>query len=254
MHSFLPTIHGHFLARYNLFFDLPERLQQNRKPSSEATLQALDILLAERYHVCLSLDLRNYLHNYDIDDLLHFWEWFEDVWKSAGKAINHDENMVPLMSHFPNDMPDNMDELWLKRFLTLFESKDENCLICGKENTIVELEPCHHNVCTHCFDGYTGCPACGRPIDDHATFIKHQNILYKADRSAWGNMTCLDMGSDIRVFAKNKFHSLCQIAQALSVSDRETLSVIMDAFTHDIPGWLPEQFESKQMQVWGKVW
>lgn len=249
MFSFLPTIHGHFLTRYNLFFDLPERAQQNRTPSSESMLQALDILLAERYNVCLSLDLRNYLQTYDIEDLLHFWTWFEDVWKSAGNAVNHDENMVPLMSHFPNDMPENMDELWLKRFLTLFQFKNEKCLICNKEHTIVELEPCHHCVCTHCFDGYTGCPVCGRPIDNHATFLKHQAIIYKADRSAWKTMTCLDLGKDIKAFAKNKLRSICQIAQALSVHDKKTLSYIMDAFIQDLPDWLPEQFNSKQMQA-----
>ncbi len=246
------TIHGHFLARYGLFFDLPERAAQNHQMLSafaKDILQAIELMLLEKYNVCLSKSLRSHLATYGTDDLMAFWTWFEQVWKDAGKAVKKNENMTPLMGDFPNHIPEDMDVLWIKRFITLFQPMRDKCPICEKKDTVVELEPCHHHVCMNCFKNYTGCPVCGRPIDMHSVFLKNLQTIEALDRNAWPNVICLDFGPDIEQFAREKFSKMARVAQALSPNDLITLDVILKAYDYKLLDWLPERFESRQMQA-----
>lgn len=246
------TIHGHFLARYGLFFDLPGRRVQEHQTLSEFAeriLQAVELMLVEKYNVCLSKALRDHLSSYGTDEIMKFWTWFEQVWKDAGKAVGDHENMTPLMGDFPNHIPDDMDVLWIKRFLTLFQPMQDDCLICGKKDTVVELEPCHHRVCMHCFKNYTGCPICGKPIDMHSAFLKNLQTIQELDRSAWPNAIYLDLGQDIDAFAREKFNKMCLVSQALSPQDMETLDVILQGYGDRLQSWLPQTFESRQMQA-----
>lgn len=219
---------------------------------SETLLQALDIMLAERYHIYLSEPLRNHLQSYDADDLLQFWTWFEDVWRDAGKTIHKEINLTPMVSQFPNHIPDDMHTLWLKRYFSLFGTQLNQtvlCSYCHSKHTRIELEPCHHMVCSNCFNGYTGCPLCGHPIDSRSTFLKQQSILYRNDRGAWETMKRLDLGTDIEQFAKDKFLSFCQVAQAQSSQEQLTLRIIMQAYPEKLADWFPEKFASKQAQA-----
>ncbi len=246
------TVHGHFLARYGLFFDLPGRVVQEHQTLSafaERILQAVELMLVEKYNVCLSKSLRDHLATYGTDEIMKFWTWFEQVWKDAGKTVADHENMTPLMGDFPNHIPEDMDVLWIKRFLTLFQPMHDDCLICGNKDTIVELEPCHHHVCMHCFKNYTGCPVCGRPIDMHSVFLKNLKTIQTLDRSAWPNVICLDLGRDIESFAREKFSRMCLVAQALSPQDSETLEIILQGYGDKLLSWLPQTFESRQMQA-----
>lgn len=240
-------VHGHFLARYGVYFDVDQTMSGASGEMCVAPiLQALDIMLAEKYNVCLSEKLRAHLSAYSTDALLHFWEWFGQVWKEAGKAVRNEENMVAMFGDFPNNLPEDMDTLWVKRVLCLFSPLAGKCLSCGKQNTVITLEPCHHCVCTECFHGYTGCPVCGRPIDRDSLFLKGLETIYASDRKAWGAKQYIDFGEDIYKFAEEKFHIICGTAQALSSQDKETLDIILSEWPERVVSWLPDGFGSRQ--------
>ena len=247
----LQAVQERFLARYGYYFDLSKSDRPQTTPvyRSDALLQALEIMLAEKYNVCLSKALHDALAQKSADELISFWGWFEQCWKNAGKAVHDEENMIPLVGDFPNNIPDDMDVLWIKRILTLFEPLRSECVVCGKKDTIVALEPCGHRVCMHCFPNHTGCPICGRPIDAHSTFLKNLSIVHELDRNAWGKVICLDLGDDMQQFAEDKFRKLCAVAQSLSPEDRLMLKTILEGYGKTVESWLPEQFASKQMQA-----
>ena len=245
------AIQGLFLVHYGLFFEMSDSNTHNRAitPSSESLLMALDVMFAERYHIYLSPALRDHLKTYNTDDLLQFWNWFEITWKNAGKYVHNDERMTPLFSQFPNNIPEDMETLWIKRVLTLLPTEQGRCNICRSKNSLVELEPCHHTACVKCFKGYTGCPVCGHPIDIHSTFLKTQTNLYKSDRSAWVSMQYLDFGQNIDDFAKERLLAICKIASAITIRDEETLQVILETYEKRLIDWLPQKIVSKQAQA-----
>lgn len=243
-------VFDHFLARYGVVCAFPwQHPSEGSSGQSEKLCQALDVMLAESYHVFISKELRNYLKSFSNDELLRFWNWFERVWKEAGKEVRGEECMIPLKGRFPNEIPEDMETLWIKRFLSFWQPASEKCLICGKDHTVIELEPCHHLVCTECFSGYTGCPLCGRPVDKECVLRKGLDIIYTADRNAWGPMSRIDFEIDIERFAKGKFEIFCGSAQALSSQDLETLRIILNNFPEKIALWLPERFASRQVMA-----
>ena len=250
MNSPFQAIQSLFLVYYGLFFEMSDNVS-DRSPSasSESLIMAIDIMLAERYHIYLSPALRDHLKTYDTDDLLQFWSWFEKIWKESGKFVLHDERMTPFFRQFPNNMPENMETLWIKKVLTFLPTQDGRCNICHKKNTLVELEPCHHTACVDCFNGYTGCPVCGQPIDIHSTFLQNQTDLYKSDRGAWKSMQCLNLGQDIHAFAKERFLAICKIASAITNRDKEILQVLLETYNKQLIDWFPKKFASKQAQA-----
>ncbi len=244
------TVHGYFLVRYGLFFEFPEicHVEKGSPACTDTHLQALDLMLAERYNIFLSQSLRDYLRGFGVNGVSCFWTWFKQLWFDARKSIKDKKAMLPLMSNFPDNLPDNLDELWIKRILTFFQVEECPCNICG-HTTLVELEPCHHLVCTNCFSGYTGCPVCGTPIDCHSTFLSSARQIDTLDKEAWGSMRRLDLGHDITAFAKERFLALCNVPQALSMEDRELLDVIVDGYHVQLEEWLDIKFASKQVQA-----
>lgn len=249
MDQILPVF-DHFLARYGIVCAFPwHHDSEVSSVQSEKLCQALDVMLAESYHVFISKELRNYLKSFSNDELLRFWNWFERVWKESGKEVRDEECMIPLKGRFPNEIPEDMEMLWIKRFLSFWQPASEKCLICGKDHTVIELEPCHHLVCTECFSGYTGCPLCGRPVDKECVLRKGLDIIYTADRSAWGPMSRIDFEKDIDSFAKNKFEIFCGSAQALASQDLETLKIILSNLPEKVSLWLPERFASRQVMA-----
>lgn len=247
--NLLKTIHGYFLVRYGLFFEFPEICHLKAASCTETHLQALDIMLAEHYNIFLSSSLREYIRGFGVDGIASFWAWFKQLWQDAGKDIKDEENMTPLMSHFPDNIPESLDELWFKRVLTLFQLEGNACNICGRADTVVQIEPCHHMVCSQCFSGYTGCPLCGRPIDRQSTFLNSLYRVETADKKAWGLMHRLDFGQDMTGFAKERFTALCKTAQALSAEDRVLLDVIIHHYADQLDTWLDVTFSSKQVQA-----
>lgn len=244
------TLHGNFLARYHIFFELPGRGSDGEgQKSPEPLLQAIDVMLAEKYNVFLSKKLREHLKTYRSDDLLRFWQWFEQVWKDSGNVVRDEEKMDALIGNFPNDLPIDMDVLWVKRFLSLWQPLDMNCLRCGKAGKVIEVEPCHHRVCLECFNGYNGCPICGRPVDRDSMLRQGIEKIYASDRKAWGDMSCIELGQEIYEFARSRFEVFCSTAQALSAPDRETLNILADQCPERVALWLPEKFGSPQVMA-----
>ena len=241
-------VRGHFLARYGIYFEADQKMTDTPIETMclSPILQALDIMLAEKYNVCLSEKLRGHLSTYSADALLHFWEWFGKVWKEAGKAVRDEENMISLFGDFPNSLPEDMDILWVKRVLCLFAPLAGKCLSCGNPNTVITLEPCHHSVCTSCFHGYTGCPVCGRPVDRDSLLLKGLETIYTSDRNAWGAKQYIDFGEDIYNFAKDKFQIICGTSQALSSQDKETLDILLSEWPEKVVSWMPDRFGSCQ--------
>lgn len=244
------TVHGYFLVRYGLFFEFPDicHVEKGSPACTDTHLQALDLMLAERYNIFLSQSLRDYLSGFGVDGVSSFWTWFKQLWFDARKSIKDKKAMIPLMSNFPDNLPDNLDDLWISRVLTIFQMETCPCNVCGN-NTLVELEPCHHLVCTNCFSGYTGCPVCGTPIDKHSTFLSSARQIDTLDKDAWGPMRRLDLGHDITAFAKERFLALCNVPQALSMEDQELLNVIVEGYHDQLEEWLDVKFASKQVQA-----
>ena len=247
------TVRAHFLVRFGLFFELPESAKilktLSPEPCTEKHLQALDVMLADKYNVILSKELRDHLGTFSVDELQFFSTWFEQVWKDYGQHARQSDSFVPLFGDFPNNIPEDMDILWIKRFLTFFANDAEICPTCGQKNTRMELEPCHHVVCMHCFAGHTGCPLCGRPIDVHSAFLNGLKKLHDPDKKAWNAMTRLSLGNNLEEAVKEKFVAITQIAQAVSSQDTETLKIIISEYPNQIFDWLPSKFASRQAQA-----
>lgn len=172
-----------------------------------------------------------------VDELTAFRSWALSVLREhVGVGPSH----TPLFRRFPDGVPEDTTELWWKKVLVHFlQAEEATCLQCGRNGTTHVLQPCAHVVCGYCWDGanYSTCPVCEHAVDQSSPFflpsperpLPREKVTFKR----------LDLGEDFNAEVRGLFESLCARQQALSVSDREALALIVATRKEAVLPWLP---------------
>ena len=163
----MKTTRGIFLLKYGQFFDLPLKLNAQRLAAlvatqhikvSEQELEMLDVILAT-YGFVMSTKLRKHLSECQHEYLKAFADWIVPLFANY---YGTPDQYYALYLDFPHNVPKDMHEQWLKRFVARFRDEKQPCLWCGTIGHTHVLEPCHHIICDHCFDmsKFSACPVC----------------------------------------------------------------------------------------------
>ncbi|WP_460370580.1 RING finger family 4 domain-containing protein, partial [Actinocorallia lasiicapitis] len=89
----------------------------------------------------------------------------------SGADVPH----VPLFRRFPDSVPDDTLDLYVRRIFTLIlQEPAQPCVLCGDRRSVQPVAPCAHLVCRACWDGgeYSACPLCHRRIDPDDPFLR----------------------------------------------------------------------------------
>lgn len=220
---------------------------------SEPVMQALDLELAALGYA-LSMPLRERLTSVPTAGLVPITRWLLDA---LAKDQGSDQDHTPLFRSFPNDIPVDTFGLWVDRFLVhYFQAEDQACLLCGKDGTTHVLAPCHHVVCSLCFDGsnYSACPICGRRPTEGTPFLVPTKPRGPAAEHV--RFRVLHLGHDVGDEARNLFRQLCARTQALSPDDRDVLLVLLREFGPAALDWIPEDIPLREnvAQVFGTLY
>lgn len=200
-------------------------------------MQALDLELAH-LGFAMSTQLSERVRSIPLDAATQLLRFIVDV---LSEALGADGAHEPLFRDFPDGVPKNTSELWMRRVIAHFaQAEDQPCLFCHRTGTTHVLEPCHHVVCEHCFDGsnYSGCPICGVKADPGTPFFRPAEPRPPGDEHA--RYKLLLTGDDLVEEARTMFGALCARTQALSPDDRADLTTILDEFGATVLGWVPD--------------
>ncbi|WP_035372886.1 MXAN_6230/SCO0854 family RING domain-containing protein [Pseudoduganella violaceinigra] len=162
------------------------------------------------------------------------------VWEFLAEKVGGNQQHVPLYRRFPEDVPSNTDEVFLKRVLTHFmQEAGQPCLHCSKVGTTHVLNPCRHVVCDACFDGsnHSACPICEAHTDQDSRFFAP--VLERGTPNEKVRFKLLDLGEDFDQSLRSLFVSLCQRAQVMSPDDVGDLRTIVHERGLGVLGWLP---------------
>ena len=174
---------------------------------------------------------------------------FETLSVQLGAHQNHE----PLFRHFPDGIPKNTWELYVKRLLVLYYQRPgQPCLLCGKDDETHPLAPCGHLVCGHCFDGtnYSACPICNRKINSRTPFL--QPTLPRTPTpncTEYVRLKRLDLGVDLHEATKILFSQLVERTIPLSKSDVDDLKIIITNCREIVTDWLPERIPVKETKA-----
>jgi len=207
-------------------------------------LQAVDLELAALGYAP-STRLRGRLATLAPEDLAWTQEWMGRV-LAEGLGATHKHE--PLFRDFPRGIPKDTFDLWVRKVLVHFiQAPGQPCLFCRRIGTTHVLNPCLHVVCDRCFDGanYSACPVCERHMDRDSPFFKpsEQRLPSPAQRVTF---RLLDLGEGDEVEARRLFLSLCARRQALSPTDRDALTTIVEGCGGAVLDWLPEEIPVKE--------
>jgi hypothetical protein len=170
------------------------------------------------------------------------------TWRALAAMAGADHKHRPLFRSFPNGIPTDTDELWMRKVLIHFVQRDDQpCLFCAQRGTTHVLSPCRHVVCDHCFDGasYSACPACERPVDPSPFFRTDSPAFDRTPAEAIA-YKLLDAGDDLEAATRALFLAFCARTQAMSPVDRDDLTHIVGETGERILTWLPAEIPVKE--------
>ncbi|MBX9671614.1 MAG: hypothetical protein K2X93_28755 [Candidatus Obscuribacterales bacterium] len=213
--------------------------------AQDRLLRAADLELVQLGYA-MSYKLRNRLATMSSDDL---GVTLKRIIRVLAEHIGAADRHVPLFRQFPDGVPDDTFALWVKRYLVHFlqSNDDEPCLFCGNSGCLHVLRPCHHVVCSKCFDGanYSGCPVCNQDVDQTSPFFQPADLRVASPRENV-KLKLIDLGDGDGIEAQRWFQALCARTQALSPDDLDGLRAILVEFNANVLGWLPEVIPLKE--------
>lgn len=165
------------------------------------------------------------------------WLW-STLAAAAGAHVKH----VPLFRSFPDDIPDDTFELWVKKVILHFiDAEGQPCPFCRAVGTTHVLEPCRHVICDRCFDGtsYSACPACERPVDRRSPFFK-PSPHDRSTKPEAVRFKLLDIGDDLDAAARALVVGYCERKQAMTPDDVAALTAVVEDLGLRVLPWLPE--------------
>jgi len=156
---------------------------------------------------------------------------------AVGGGVQHE----PLFRSFPERVPHDTYDLWLRKVLVHFvQAEGQPCLFCREVGTTHVLEPCRHVVCGRCFDGesYSRCPVCERQVDRGSPFFKPSRKQRPGPERV--RFKLLDAGASLDDAARELLAGFCARAQAMSPDDVAALTTVVGDFRERALPWLPE--------------
>lgn len=214
----------------------------DRQPDS--LLQALELRLAALGYV-ISSRLRARLATLPEDALgkAHL-----ALVRPLAAAIGADLKHIPLFRKFPQGVPRDTFDLYVKKVLVhFFQAEDQPCLFCCRVGTTHVLRPCAHVVCEKCWDGasYSACPCCEHRVDPASPFFRPSPDTDEPGRQPvrW---KLIDLCDDPDAAARALLVSLCQRKQALSPADRDALKTLCSGYAAQVPAWLPDEIPVRE--------
>ncbi|PCC67195.1 RING finger family protein 4 [Nannocystis exedens] len=228
------------LRRQGLVFVAP-----GRATASERHLQAIELELAQLGYVA-SRRLRQRLATLAPDELA-----LQPRLVAAALAAQVGANVryTPLFRRFPEDVPRDTSELYLRKLLSHFlQAEGQPCVFCRRVGTTHVLSPCMHVVCDHCFDGanYSACPVCEHHVDRDSPFFKPGRLLQRSLPREKVRFKLLDLGEDLPAAARALFESFCARTQVMSPVDAGDLGAIADEFGEQVLAWLPDEIAVRE--------
>ena len=173
------------------------------------------------------------------------------LWDTLLAALGGNHKHEPLFRNFPDDIPLDTNELYLKKVLVYYaQTEGQPCLWCKQVGTTHVLTPCHHVVCDRCFDGanYSACPACEEPVDRKSPFFKPSRAQVKGREAI--TLKLLDIGDNIDAAAKALVLGFCERKQAMSPDDKDALVTVIRDYRDRVLPWLPENIPVRENVAW----
>lgn len=206
-------------------------------------VRAVEVKLADLGYVP-SMRLRSCLEKMTAQQLTHFQDW---AWSVLSTNLGSNQKHRPLFRKFPEDIPDDTFDLWIRKVLCHFlQGENQPCLFCGRVGTTHVLEPCYHVVCDACFDGsnYSACPVCEHHVDMSSPFFQPSpSLKLPMERVTFKT---IDLCQSIDDEAKALFRSFCGRKQAMSLADKDDFEALLSDYGNRALGWLPESIPLKE--------
>ncbi|MCY1058819.1 MXAN_6230/SCO0854 family RING domain-containing protein [Nannocystis sp. SCPEA4] len=228
------------LRRHGLVFIAPGAAW-----ASERHLQAIELELAQLGYV-LSWRLRQRLATLAPDELaLHL----RFVAAALAAQVGANVRYTPLFRKFPEDVPKDTSELYLRKVLCHFlQVEGQPCVFCRRVGTTHVLSPCMHVVCDHCFDGenYSACPVCEHHVDRSSPFFKPGRFMARSLPREKVRFKLLDLGEDLPGAAQALVQSFCARKQVMSSVDATDLQAVVGEFGEAALAWLPDKIAVRE--------
>ncbi len=210
-------------------------------------LRALETDLLGLGHV-LSPELQEALRALPEAELARVGRFLFDT---LAAAFGAHRPFVPLFRDFPEGVPADTSELFVKRVLAwLFQEAQQPCILCGEVGSVHALAPCAHLVCGRCFDGsnYSACPICNQRIALDSPFLQPTPTGHDARHyvRVWGRMTRLSRGSDREATARELFVRLVSRPTVLRPDEVDSLKTLVTALGTRVIPWLPARIPVKE--------
>ena len=247
------AIRYYFLERHHKCFD-PDDVEFSSVKIEENELLAADIILGE-YGFALDYGLRERVSRYTAAT---FAAWVTYMGAALRSVCNRYDDFLPMYVDFPRQVPRDTYEEWVRRVCGAYQVPGLPCLYCGYDGAMVEVLPCHHVICGHCFDmtKYRACPICQRHIDNApAAAVRAPNAIEAGveKRLFYGGIdaaqeSCMQSQEsctyivprdDLYKAARIEFIQLCGATQPLHESQSEFMRHCCEAYGDDIYQWLP---------------
>lgn len=176
------------------------------------------------------------------------------VLKGLAALLGANYKHQPLFRSFPDGIPEDTGELWLRKVLVHFlQDGEQPCLFCREVGTTHVLSPCQHVVCDRCFDGasYSACPVCEHHVDPSSPFFRPSSERLPSAKERV-QLKLLDLlnpegqGGALQDAAKQLILAFCDRKQAMSKSDRDDFESIVLDVGEPVLGWLPEKIPVKE--------
>jgi Prokaryotic RING finger family 4 len=190
----------------------------------------------------MSKELRDkicYLTKNEIKDLHD--KLFEDL----GELLGFNRPHTPLFKNFPDDIPDNIDELLIDKTIAYYLQDDSQVSVLSGKIGKCHLLSCGHYVHEADWDGseYNACPICGRNVNLNNDFFKEAK-----QRSIWipktKKLKILNLAKTNEV--ENIFLSIINSSIPVSPEDMEDLELLTSTYINDVIDWLPEKITLKE--------
>lgn len=164
--------------------------------------------------------------------------------KDLGAHATH----VPLFRGFPDRVPDDTYELYIKRiFALLLQEPNQPCVLCGAVGLVEALDPCAHLVCRSCWDGgdYSACPICNRHASCDRFFLAVPEASGEKPGAPRPGMpvraSMLGLGGDMRAAAGDLARGLLEREIPLTPEELDDLRALSGYLGAGDLSWLPEQ-------------
>lgn len=174
------------------------------------------------------------------------------IWHTLAANLGGGRKHEPLFRSFPDDIPADTFELWIRKVIVYYaQGEGQPCRWCRRVGTTHVLQPCHHVICDHCFDGasYSACPACEQPVDRTSPFFKPTR-QQQPSRAEEVRFKLLDVGEDLDGSARALFVSLCERTQAMSPDDKDALVAMVRDYRDRVLAWLPARIAVRENVAW----